>query len=152
MSEKLTNKIQEDHLEKDWLLQRQIELVNTNSDWEIGITFLTQGFLVSGLMISGKKYFELFGENFGSPFEDDTKASIIASYKNLGDSIYSNESKKASLPSYIHIKDAKFYNGSNAPIPADTYIGDKKLGFLWRARISEISGFSLVTLNATINN
>jgi hypothetical protein len=54
----------------DWFLQVLINFVNNpgNPDLEIGITVLSRGYLVSGYLVNGAKYFEGFASDFATIF------------------------------------------------------------------------------------
>lgn len=130
--------------DKDWFLQNLVEL--TNGSLSIGITLNVSGTLISGNLIGGKEYFNLFGENFASGFDDKFAKDIKDKYSQFGAIYDVDDSKEQPKPSYIHLKDAKFYGvgiGGN-PIPTNQ-------GILWRGRISEVSGFSLGIFNTSNN-
>jgi hypothetical protein len=125
--------------DKDWFLQNLVNMANSNG-LNFGITLNVGGFLVSGQLVGGKEYFEGFGSDFASPFGDSEAAEDIrASFAQHGD-IYSSGDEAVPPPSYIHIKEAKFFNTNGNPIP-----GNK--GVWWRGRISQIDGFSLGSLS-----
>ncbi|MDX1319990.1 MAG: hypothetical protein R3207_07420, partial [Oceanospirillum sp.] len=48
---------------KDWFLENLVNTVN-GSDIEIGITLQMDGFLVSGYIVNGRKYFDGFSGEF----------------------------------------------------------------------------------------
>jgi hypothetical protein len=89
------------------------------------------GFLVSGMTISGDAYFEQLVAEFSERFTDDE----IVKPKDLEEPELS--------PMFIHLKDARFFHNSGAPIPGNDPV-------LWRGRISEVSGFSLKEMTLTI--
>ena len=111
-------------------------------DHEFRLTLNVSGFLVSGLVVSGHKYFEGFAEDFSGIFEDTEVSKFIKeTYSELGD-IYTQEKdgkEEVPHPNYIHLKNVKFYNTNGNPIPGNR-------GAWWRGRFSEISGFMLGTL------
>lgn len=125
-------------IDKDWLLQSFVDVVNNNSGSTIGITLTTHGFLISGDLIGGKEYFDELGRLLGNISE----AKVHDHYKKMGEEIYSEENQKnESGPSLLHLKNAKFYNATGESIPSNS-------GTLWRGKISEISGFTLGKLSA----
>lgn len=125
--------------DKDWFLQSLINMVN-GGKMSFGITLNVGGFLVSGTLIGGKEYFEGFGEDFASGFQDlDSAESIKAAFSKNGE-IYTSE-EDAPPPSYVHIKDARFFNTNGNPIPGNR-------GVWWRGRVAEVDGFSLGSLSA----
>jgi len=128
----------------DWFLQSLVEMVN-HSELEIGITLQISGFLVSGGLVGGAKYFEGFASDFVSGLDSNSKEieSIKQMLAKHGDVYKTTENEDESvppLPMYIHIKQAKFFNTNGNPIPANR-------GVWWRGRISEVSGFVLGTLS-----
>ena len=129
--------------DRDWFLQNLVNLVNAR-DIKLGITLNVGGFLVSGLLVSGQKYFGGFGEDLGSNFNDpETRAGIEQAYAQLGD-IYSasrSASQTTAPPNYLHLMQARFFNTGGHPIPGNN-------GVWWRGRISEVSGFFLGMLDA----
>jgi hypothetical protein len=127
----------------DWFLQSLINIVN-GKDLEIGITLNVGGFLVSGLLVSGHRYFEAFGQEFSSAFtETDVVQSIKESFSMYG-VIYTQERSQdedVPPPNYIHLRNAKFFNTNGNPLPGNR-------GVWWRGRVSEVSGFMLGNLSS----
>lgn len=127
---------------EDWFLQSLVNMCN-NYEMEIGITLNVDGFLISGTLSSGTKYFQSFGEEFTSGFSDhDLAKDISENFASYGD-IYLEPEGKESLPppAFIHLRDAKFFNTSGNPIPYNR-------GVWWRGKISSVSGFSYGVLKA----
>ncbi len=127
----------------DWFLQSLVAMAN-RSNLEIGITLQVSGMLVSGSLVSGKKYFEGFAEDFSSPFAADPEAaeSIKASYSSYGE-LYKKDADAEGVslpPQYVHLKNARFFNTTGNTIP-----GNK--GMWWRGRIGAVGGFSLGSLS-----
>lgn len=129
--------------DRDWFLQNLVNIVNAR-DIQLGITLNVGGFLVSGLLVSGQKYFSGFGEDLGSGFNNaDIRSSVEQSYAQLGE-IYTASKRpgeSSTPPNYLHLMQARFFNTAGNPIPANH-------GVWWRARVSEVSGFFLGTLDA----
>ena len=132
---------------KDWFLECLVTTVN-NTGLEIGITLQMDGFLVSGFLVNGGKYFE----GFSSEFVTETAAhfgagealeSIQSAFSTYANMYAPKEGDEAAVDTanYIHLQDARFFNTSGAPIPNNR-------GMWWRGRISEVNGFILGTLNA----
>lgn len=129
---------------EDWFLQSLVNVVN-QGELSFGITLNVGGFLISGLLISGKEYFGGFGGDFAAGIDDENAAAMIQETFNKYGSIYDVdevEGRDEGLPrpAYIHLKDAKFYNTSGDPVPSNQ-------GVWWRGRISEVQGFVLGTLD-----
>jgi len=127
----------------DWFLQDFVNMVNGN-EFGFGITLNVGGFLVSGQVVSGHKYFEGFANEFAKNFEDtELSENVKKSYSKYGE-IYTKEKEdKEDLPrpNYIHLENAKFYNTNGQPIPNNR-------GVWWRGRLSEVDGFLLGALSA----
>lgn len=126
--------------QEDWFLQHLVNIANKDQ-FGFGITLNVGGMLVSGLLTSGKQYFEGFGTDFATIFEDNKDAEEVRKTFNKHGEIYDTEASKTNPPSYIHLKNAKFFNTQGKPIPSNR-------GVWWRGRITEIHGFSLGSLNA----
>jgi hypothetical protein len=128
---------------RDWFLQSLIDLVN-GREIEIGLTLHAGGFLVSGLLVSGHQYFEGFGAEFARTFDDaDLTQNIHDAYAKYG-GIYTAAKPAGEVftqASYIHLKNARFFSTSGAPIPAN-------MAVWWRGRVAEVSGFFLGMLSA----
>lgn len=127
--------------DRDWFLQNLVNMVNAK-DIELGITLNVGGFLVSGRLVSGQKYFGGFGEDLGSSFNDpEIRRNIEQSYAQLGGIYTAGRKPDESItpPNYLHLMNARFVHTTGEAIPSDG-------GVWWRARISEVSGFFLGTL------
>jgi hypothetical protein len=122
----------------------------------MGITLSVGGLVVSGLLISGKKYFEeMANELRQSPGPADqagVRQSLSDYYGNFGTLIYkqSEDEEQADtqgatmkrLPVFIHLSGAKFFHNSGQPMPSNR-------GLRWRGRISAVDGFSLGEFSAS---
>jgi len=129
--------LEHDPAKGDWFLQELVSIVN-GEDFRIPITLNVGGFLISGSMVSGHKYFEGFSKDFVGALGDDEAADDIRqSFAKRGD-IYTKEDAEdvQHSPSYIHIENAKFFNTVGGPIPSNK-------GVWWRGRIREVQGFAL---------
>ena len=113
----------------DFYLELLLGFVENGS--EIPITLNVRGLIVSGIMISEKKYFSSFAGGAVKERIDELKASGKLQF--LDDE--TDEEEEMHL--YIHLKNAKFFGvGPHGVIPGG---GD---GLLWRGRISSIDGYS----------
>ena len=127
----------------DYFLQSLVGLANDGL--EIGLTLTVGGFLVSGVLVSGKKY---FNDNLAGPgFADQMgeSAETIRDYFRSFGSIYDEipntpEGAPRPLPTFIHLYNARFFHNSGKPIPANQPIW-------WRGRVSEIQGFTIGPLS-----
>ncbi|ABE43295.1 gas vesicle accessory protein GvpU [Polaromonas sp. JS666] len=128
----------------DYYLQQLVSLANEN-EYEIGITLLLGGSVVSGILIGGRKYFDTFAADFSAAWTGEDKDEIHNSFAAYGD-IY-DPAKRKQLPmppQYIHLQNARiqFLNGS---MPTNG-------GVLWRGKINAVSGFHLGMLAYGGNN
>lgn len=127
---------------KDWFLQSLVDLVN-GRELEIGLTLQAGGFLVSGLLVSGHQYFKGFGAEFAKAFNDpELSEDIQRAYSRYG-GIYTAQKSPGenfTRASFVHLKDARFFNTAGEPIPAN-------MSVWWRGRVSEIEGFFLGMLS-----
>ena len=133
----------------DWFLQVLVNITNAgDGSAEFGMTLLVSGFLISGRMVGGAKYFEGFASDFASGFADQSLAeSVRRSFSRYGE-IYEADAAQQDTadqppqsPAYIHMKEARFFNTAGNPIPANR-------GVWWRGRLSEVSGFMVGTLGS----
>jgi hypothetical protein len=126
--------------DRDWFLQNLVNMVNAR-DIELGITLNSGGFLVSGLLVSGKKFFSGLGSDLSVSFNDpEVRRGIEQSYAQIGE-IYSGPSGETTAPpNYLHLMQARFFHTGGQPVPGSE-------GVWWRGRISEVSGFFLGMLD-----
>lgn len=134
---------------QDWLLRGLIALVEGSGKrgirLGIPVTLNVGGFLVSGLVISGKEYFEGFSAivAYGLPdeFDEESRESITATFRELGN-IY--EPKEETLEgvvqreryNFVHLRDARFLHPAGEPMPVNP-------GMLWRTKLEAVDGFTL---------
>src|ERR1035437_4371519 len=125
--------------EHDWFLGVLVGLANHGTS--IGITLQVGCFLVSGTLIGGAEYFEGFASEFSSMFDKKEVAEGFRTAIAAGADHYKNIPEgEESLASYVHLKEARFFNTHGKPIPANR-------GVWWRGRLSEVSGFILGSLS-----
>lgn len=123
----------------DWLAAYVIYLAEQH-ETEFGVTLTIGGSIVSGTVISGRKFIDGSVERMTSGHEvkEGTIASEFQSFRNLY--MYPDEIDLANFkPRYIHLRDARYFSGPNHPIPAE--------GMLWRGKLSSVDGFSLGLFN-----
>lgn len=114
--------------EVDGILQMMVKLVNEFEDkWTIPVTLVFGGGIVSGNVISRQKYLKLMA--------DVLKMPSIASIPGPTDA------GKRPPPAFIHLEDARLWNQPAAPMPTT-----KGPGVVWRGRLTQITGWSLGTL------
>jgi hypothetical protein len=124
----------------DHFLQMLIRSVN-GQDKAIPVTVLIDGFMVTGDLVSGHKYFESVLEHFPAsglspvelgPTRYTTEVLIdteLETYHKLKDNV-------SNISTYFHMTNAKFHNNSGVSIT-----GIK--GVTWRGMVDKVSGFYL---------
>ncbi len=130
----------------DWFLQSTIETV-INSGVDIGVTLTVGGAIVSGILISGRKYFEELGDalSAASQTEGDMQSVLGGAWKQYT-AIYDRpedapEDWQAPPAGFIHLRNAKFHGPGQPPIPTNQ-------GVLWRGKLSSVDGFSIGNFSA----
>jgi hypothetical protein len=125
--------------ESDWFLQHLVDTVN-RTDLELPITVQVAGLFVSGLLVSGKRYFEGFGDDVAAGLGGDAESAELlrSAFAGFG-KIYDDENSVAAIdsPRFIHLRNARFFGTTNSPpVPNNK-------GVLWRGRLSQVGGFIL---------
>lgn len=143
----------------DWFLQVFVELAN-EEPFEMPVTLASGGLIVSGQLVSGRRYFEGFAEEFSAAIPDTTE-DVTTYWRDFlagfGSSIYGareeepdgapHEDASAEAeddpadPHYIHLRDARIFHAGNSHAPLVA-------GVWWRARIEAVDGFFLGALGA----
>ncbi len=128
--------------QQDPALEVLVEVINALRETEIGITLHASGLIVSGMLISGRRYFELlieslessssegvatFGQLF-TPFRDRYIEDALA-----GESTEEEAHTTLRPVGFIHMRDAQTFSPTGHALP----------GTLWRARLTEITGWSI---------
>jgi hypothetical protein len=99
----------------------------------MGITLTVGGALISGNLISAQAYFQRVIEsvtNVSKPGENpgvDAVTELLKARTPLGGGPIAAQ--------YIHLRDARIYNGGSDPLPTN--------GSNWRGKIASVDGFSL---------
>ena len=142
MYEEKKGKKEYQEIETDWFLQYLVDLTNQGAI-TCGITLNIGGFLISGILVSGKDYFEGFAEEISSGYRDEkiveSLRKAFGSFAKKYDRIENPEEKRP-FPHYIHLKEARFFNTSGNPLPGNRAVW-------WRGRISQVQGFILGLLS-----
>ncbi len=121
---------------KDWFLQLLVNLANKNR-FELDVTLTVGGTLISGTLAGVRQYFNDLGAYFASPFVSAMNTEELkTTFKTIGDQCACvSPSEQTDSPSYIHLKNARFFDASGALISGSA-------GAWWRGRLSEVQGFS----------
>lgn len=127
---------------KDWFLQFLVNLANKNQ-FELDITLTVGGLLISGTLAGVRQYFDDLGAYFASPFDGKQSSQMVsATFQKIGEQCACvSPSEQTETPSYIHLKNARFFNAEGKPF------GPQE-GTWWRGRLSEVQGFSPGKLHA----
>ncbi|MDB6061290.1 MAG: hypothetical protein JWM78_1393 [Verrucomicrobiaceae bacterium] len=137
----LASQLMPPHPKADWLLSMLVSFANELS-LELGVTINTGGAIISGTLIGGKTYLvelsEVFAKANGEQAVNDALSQGILRNQN----IYETDETPALPPAYIHLRNARFWAPDGESLAATQ-------GFLWRARLSEVSGFSIGGLEPT---
>lgn len=133
--------------EPDWYLQYLVRLVN-DADAEFPLTLYAGGLVISGVLASGRRYFESLELQFAELFERggaDDPGAVSAQLVTAGKQIYADRDHAArkAPPHYIHLRDARVFSAGHKPMPQE--------GTWWRGRIAEVDGFSFGRLVANPN-
>lgn len=122
----------------DWHLQKLVALAN-ESGLEMGLTLVLGGSVVSGTLISGRKYFEAFGKEFADAWNGADPERLRESFASHGEIYDYEDADNVPLPQYLHLQGARVhFPGGNIP---------SNRGVLWRGKINAVSGFCLGSLS-----
>ncbi|MDQ0229296.1 gas vesicle accessory protein GvpU [Metabacillus malikii] len=110
---------------------------------EVKMTVSVSGAIISGTLIGATAYYDGITESAKSLY-DNTMSKIISkkfndlkeAYAKQKDEDSKEESEEFS-PSYIHLKDARYFNGTNDDLSKGTW---------WRGKVSSVDGFSFDSL------
>lgn len=119
---------------KDGLLVTLVGIAEGDEPFEIDVTLLVGGFLVSGFIVSAEK----FMENHPA-----SKAFWKQVTELRAKAIPSDQAEDATR-NFIHLREARFYTPGEAPIPGNE-------GVYWRAPLESVQGFNFGLLSGTAN-
>ncbi|UOR13518.1 gas vesicle accessory protein GvpU [Halobacillus amylolyticus] len=124
---------------KDNILEFFVKASNKHG-FELDISLLVNGAVVSGTMVSAKEYFE----NLSESFEDgsDLSQELSAQLAQAGESAQSSSDGEAY---FIHLKNVLVYCGDSKPTPSKGKI-------LWRGKLSEVDSFFLGKISEPKNS
>lgn len=119
---------------KDILLLTAIEIAEAEEPVETDITLVVGGFLISGFVISAKKYFthHPLSDEFNKVFER------VKTEQAATEGVRQEECEQRS---FIHLRDAKYFTPGQNPIPGN-------IGVHCRVKIESVLGFSFGLLKA----
>lgn len=115
---------------KDGLLVSLVGIAEGEEPFEIDVTLLVGGFLVSGSIVSAEKFME--NHPASRPFWQQVK-EIRADASKADNAVDATRH-------FIHLRDARFYTPGEAPIPDNE-------GVYWRAPLESVQGFNFGLLS-----
>lgn len=118
---------------KDGLLVSLVGIAEGEEPFEIDVTLLVGGFLVSGSIISAEKFME--NHPASRPFWKQVKEL-------RGEAAQSGGADDVTRH-FIHLRDARFYTPGEAPIPDNQ-------GVYWRAPLESVQGFNFGLLSGAV--
>lgn len=153
--------------DRDWFLQQLVKMANRSAGTGgvFGVTLCVKGVMVSGVIASGRGYFESFAENVTDAMEDDPEIGAAMQqqihdyFAGIGQKLYpprragadksaesapdageqdADDDDQKQPPEFIHLRDARIISGTQVTPTND--------GIWWRGRISEVDGWFLGTL------
>jgi hypothetical protein len=123
----------------DWHLQLLVEDAN-DFGVEVPITLFVGGSVISGVLTSGRIYFEGFADQFAAGWPEEGRQQIRASMATPGE-VYpllapGEKSPRKQPAQFIHLRDARVLAGTQA-------MPHTSQGFLWRGRLAAVGGYAL---------
>lgn len=115
---------------KDNILEYFVAAANKH-DFELDISLLMNGAIVTGTLTSASHYFEELSKSFKDG--SDVAKQLGEMLAESGETAESGDNKEVN---YIHLKQTKIYNGDNKPTPS-------KAKILWRGKLKEVDSFFL---------
>lgn len=126
-------------LAKDNILESFVKAANNHS-FELDISLIVNGTIVTGTIIAAKDYFEQLSESLENG--NDVAQELSEKFKAAGESADNNNDGEAH---FIHMKKTKIYCGDSKPTPSK---GD----ILWRGKLSEVDSFFLGKISEPKSN
>lgn len=111
------------------LLNTLAGVINPSDDFEVGITLNVHGTIVSGIMISARRYYETMGKQLSEANKGRGNNEIKESFDQMANVASRDDGKKYN---FIYLKDAKFMTGQQLTPDGSSY---------WIGKIESIDGF-----------
>ncbi|WP_288253748.1 hypothetical protein [uncultured Hydrogenophaga sp.] len=127
----------------DWFLQTLVSTV-TSASASLPVTICVGGSVITGELISGKRYFNEFADAIAAGMTDETREDVRNAYRAYGKQVYGDDGSDAESinggepPQYLHLAKAKYITTDGRLMPSPP-------GMLWRGRISAVAGWSYGT-------
>lgn len=115
-----------------------------NDGVETGVTLMVGGLLITGFLVSGRRYFNeyLVSSISMTPDPDGSGAAAMKLFYESFGAVYSEErlaDENRLPPSFVHLWKATIMHPSGSSIPTEGTMW-------WRGRISEVQGFIMGTM------
>lgn len=121
---------------QDWFLEALVDEANMRNGEFIGITLQTGGAIISGMLVGSAEYFKGVSFHFRDADEEPDPDTWGEWLLQRSEEFTFKDDEDLRPASYIHLRDARVFNGSHEPIPSNE-------GIWWRGRISSIDAFWL---------
>lgn len=104
------------------------------SQFEVSITLLVHGAIVTGMITSGQKYMAAMGETLASGVIDPAQQEIYRNgFKGASEAIAASGADQE--PNYIHLRQAQVVHGS--------VLSPQGAGVWWRGALESVDGWFL---------
>jgi hypothetical protein len=132
--------------DRDWFLSEVVRLANAGFD--MGITIVVEGAVVSGILVSERKYFEDLGALIANASHEnavgsDLLTAVAEGWASNGLRYVkpdgSSDDWAPPEPNHIHLKNARIFAPGQGGMP-------NRGSVLWRGKINAVSGFSIGSL------
>jgi len=126
----------------DWVFENLVRSVNTEDHFFMSVTLCVNGGVLTGELISPRLYFYEYGKLWEQVLAKagDFAQKIRGNWEAIGEKELAElRGSDRKTVTFFHLRNARIVVGPQ-PIPN---VG----GFLWRGRISEVSGFAIGSLN-----
>lgn len=132
--EKIEKQLSSKHDDCDWLLQDLVEWANAGASTPV--TLATGAGLVTGTVIGGEEFLDLYKELYAGRWPEPHKESYFETVEKLKLRYNrDDEDNDFDPPIYIHMKDVKIFN-------AGVFVPSSE-GVLWRGKLDSIIGYSI---------
>lgn len=131
-------------LSSDFMLEQIV--ISANFGQEFPVTLLTGGMLVSGRVVSGRKFVQhMLSDLVSTVSNDEVRSQLNEAFsEHLENYPESGEPVEGKVITYIHLSDAKFFNPAGTkPIPTGG------TGVFWRGKIAAVDGFNFGILGVS---
>lgn len=142
---------------RDWFLQQLVELCNTSAvGFGFGITLTVGGTIISGNVVTGRRYFEAMAEDFGRGLAKaldglagakEARDRTVALMKRLVGKAAENygppkDGENPPPVHYVHLENARIFHPGAEPLP-----GHEGEGTWFRVRVDRIDAFTFGLLS-----